>query len=77
MAAAWAALRPALANLAEGRWPTDEATAQFDRWSAFDALYRGHLAAEDGVAYPEASRRLPPAAAVAMGDEMARRRGAR
>ena len=77
MTGAWAGLRPGLAQLAAGHWPADAAVAQFSRWAAFDALYRDHLAAEDGTAYPEVSKRLAPPMLAAMGDEMARRRGAR
>lgn len=77
MSQAWADLRPGLAALAQGQWPPDAADAQFSRWAAFDAVYRGHLAAEDGTAYPEAARRLSAPQRAAMGDEMARRRGAR
>lgn len=77
MSAAWAGLRPGLAGLAEGRWPAEAAAAQFSRWAAFDTLYRGHLAAEDGTAYPEVAKRLAPPVLHTMGDEMARRRGAR
>ena len=77
MAAAWAGLRPGLAQLADGHWPVAAAAAQFSLWAAFDALYRDHLAAEDGTAYPEVSKRLLPPALAAMADDMARRRGAR
>jgi hemerythrin-like domain-containing protein len=77
MTVAWAGLRPSLARLEQGHWPEDDAAAQFIRWAAFDALYRDHLAAEDGMAYPEVSKCLTPRMLVAMGDEMARRRGAR
>lgn len=77
MTAAWAGLRPGLAQLADGHWPEAGAAAQFSLWAAFDALYRDHLAAEEGTAYPAVSKRLAPPALTAMGDEMARRRGAR
>lgn len=77
MTAAWAGLRPGLAQLADGHWPVAGAAAQFSLWAAFDALYRDHLATEEGTAYPEVSKRLAPPALAAMGDEMARRRGAR
>ena len=81
MTAAWAGLRPGLAQLTDGHWPVAGAVAgaaaQFSLWAAFDALYRDHLAAEEGTAYPAVSKRLAPPALTAMGDEMARRRGAR
>jgi hemerythrin-like domain-containing protein len=77
MTQAWGLLRPGLARLAAGDWPVPAAVEEFARWAAFDALYRGHLAAEDGSAYPAVSRRLAPAALAAIGDEMARRRGVR
>lgn len=77
MTAAWAALREGLDALARGDWPVPDAAARYARWAAFDALYRGHLAAEDGVAYPAAAQRLDGAAQAAMGEEMARRRGVR
>ena len=76
MAAAWADLRPGLDGLAGGRWPAEAEAAAFDRWAAFDALYRGHLAAEDGTAYPQAARRIAAAELPAIGAEMAARRGA-
>lgn len=77
MTEAWSGLRPGLAQVAERHWPADEAAAHFSRWAAFDALYRDHLAAEDGTAYPEVAKRLTATLLAAMGDEMARRRGAR
>ena len=76
MAAAWADLRPGLDGLAGGRWPAEAEAAAFDRWAAFDALYRGRLAAEDGTAYPQAARRIAAAELPAIGAEMAARRGA-
>jgi hemerythrin-like domain-containing protein len=76
MREAWAGLRPALAALAEsGSWPADAAAAQFERWSGFAALYDAHARAEDEVAFPFAATRLDATQQVAMGKEMAERRG--
>jgi hemerythrin-like domain-containing protein len=78
MSTAWGALRPALAALAEGRWPDTGAAQQdeaFDRWRAFAALYDGHIEAEHGVAFPAAAARLDAGRRAAMGAEMAARRG--
>jgi len=77
MAAAWAALRPGLQSLADAGWSGEPAAGHFARWSAFAELYRGHLDAEDGQAYPAAAARIVDAARRAMGDEMAQRRGVR
>lgn len=75
MAEHWAALRPALAAVAEGRWRADEPAMDPALWSAFAALYREHLAIEDSQAFPAACRHLDDPAQRAMGAEMARRRG--
>jgi hemerythrin-like domain-containing protein len=77
MVAAWATLRPGLAALADGLWPADAAQAQFSRWAAFATLYGEHAAAEDHIAYPAATQRLPLAEQLEMGQEMAHRRGVR
>jgi len=71
MAKAWAALRQELARIA------DAGDATPPRWSAFAALYRAHIATEEGIAYPAAQCALDGAARTRMGHEMARRRGVR
>lgn len=72
MAAAWAALRPALQAIADGRAAALDATA----CRAYAELYAGHMAAEEGQAFPQARAGLDAAAEAAMGEEMAgRRRG--
>lgn len=75
MAAAWSAARAGLHVLAAGEpWP-DEAQAHFEAWRGFSALYDQHLEAEDRIAFPAAVARTAAAATVAMGREMALRRG--
>lgn len=77
MAAAWASLRPSLQALAQGQWTAAQAEAHFAVWQAFIALYAGHARLEDEQAYPAARVRLGPVDQVAMGEEMAKRRGVR
>lgn len=76
MAADWAAARVPLQALAEDAAAPFSASAEaaLDR---FAQRYAGHIAAEEGTAYPEALALLPPATLAAMGQEMAARRGAR
>ena len=75
MTADWAAARVPLLALAESAvapfTPGDEAA--LDR---FAQRYADHIAAEEGTAYPTALALLGPATLVAMGQEMAARRGA-
>lgn len=87
MAAEWAAARVPLQALwdrvaedeisdADGRTapvfsPHDNAAL-----NRFAARYVDHIAAEEGIAYPAALQLLPPASLAAMGQEMAKRRGA-
>ena len=75
MTADWAAARVPLLALAESAvapfTPGDEAA--LDR---FSQRYADHIAAEEGTAYPTALALLGPATLVAMGQEMAARRGA-
>ena len=75
MTADWAAARVPLLALAESAvapfTPGDEAA--LDR---FAQRYADHIAAEEGTAYPAALALLGPATLVAMGQEMAARRGA-
>lgn len=71
MKSAWAALRPALASVADGR------LARLDEWRAFAALHWGHLMLEDRQAYPLVSRLIDTPSAQAMGIDMAARRGVR
>ena len=74
MGAAWQALRAALARIGAGQWP---AGTRLEPVAAFAALYRAHVAREDGEAFPLAAARLHEAARRAMGEEMAARRGLR
>lgn len=71
MVEAWAALRGQLARIA------DKGAATPPAWQAFAALYRKHIEAEEGLAYPAARALTDADARAAMGREMARRRGAR
>lgn len=72
----WAQLRPDLLAVQDGTLTADALAAARARWSGFAALYRGHLEAEDQRAYPVARQDLPVPMERAMGEEMARRRGA-
>ncbi len=72
----WAGLRPDLVAVQAGTLTADELPAARQRWDAYAALYRGHLAAEDRYAFPMARADLTPDQACAMGEDMARRRGA-
>jgi hemerythrin-like domain-containing protein len=76
MEQAWAALRPDLLAVQAGTLLRDALPAARARWSAYAALYRRHLAAEERLAFPVARAGLAPQAARAMGEDMARRRGA-
>ncbi len=69
----WRTLRPLLVTLSEGQSPAG-GLSDID---GFCALYRTHIVAEDEHAYPLARPLLDRADLDAMGDEMARRRGAR
>ncbi len=80
MATQWQAVRADLADLAgvaEGRAPVAPDAACAARWQGFAALYRDHVRAEEGQAYPPAQARLDDPAQAAMGQEMAARRGAK
>jgi hemerythrin-like domain-containing protein len=69
MAAAWARMRALLAAIEQGRGPGD-----CDDMAA--ALYREHIALEEIQAFPLAKAGVAGDALRAMGEEMARRRGA-
>ena len=75
MTADWAAARVPLRALADAAAAafTPEDDAALDR---FAQRYAGHITAEEGTAYPAAVALLAPATLVAMGQEMAARRGA-
>ena len=70
----WAAARPLLEALAEGRREALDAPEEA-ALAAFAALHFDHLAAEDGVAYPAAQAVLDAGTVAAMGREMMTRRG--
>jgi hemerythrin-like domain-containing protein len=71
MSQQWAVVRGTLQAVVQGTPPDTSA------WPAFAALYRSHIAAEEGEAYPAAQALVDDAALRAMGAEMAARRGAR
>ncbi|MDO9075187.1 MAG: hemerythrin domain-containing protein [Rubrivivax sp.] len=73
MSRQWQAVRADLAEIEAGRWPPAEAVQP--RWQAYAELYAGHIAAEEGQAYPAARALLPAPALRTMGQEMAQRRG--
>lgn len=75
MESRWVQARRVLAQVAEGN--LQQLSLQ-DRVAleAFAGLYADHLLAEEQVAYPAAAALIEPAGVAAMGQEMARRRGA-
>jgi hemerythrin-like domain-containing protein len=77
MAVAWAGLRVQLEAILAGDAGPATTPEAAQAWQAFAALYRQHARIEDGEAFPAARGALDAAAQRAMGDEMARRRGAR
>ena len=76
MGAQWQDLRADLAAVADNRWPAAPDAARAVRWRGFAALYRDHVRAEEGQAYPAVRAWLDGPAQAAMGREMANRRGA-
>lgn len=74
MTPAWGALRGTLVEIENGQWP---AGAAFDAVAPFAALYRAHIEAEEGLAYPAAAGAVVDDARRVMGREMATRRGLR
>lgn len=78
MDAQWRPIRADLQTLQNEQMPDAQMLqAARQRWVAFAALYRKHLATEESLAYPPCIQRLNPADQQAMGREMAGRRGAR
>lgn len=75
MTVQWRAVRADLQAIADGAWQTGQAAATTPRWQAYAELYAGHIAAEEGQAYPAARPLLPADALRTMGQEMAQRRG--
>ena len=70
---AWAALRPALTAIAQGK------EARLDELAVekFTARYRIHIAAEDANIFPLAGKILTPAQIAGLGEKMSARRGAK
>jgi hemerythrin-like domain-containing protein len=77
MAQQWQAVRADLGDVTAGTWQAARQTANAARWAAFASLYRGHIEAEEGHAYPAARLLIGEPAQAAMGQEMAVRRGVR
>lgn len=73
----WRAVRADLLGVSTGTFAPPREPVVADRWAAFAALYREHIALEESQAYPVAQPLLSAPAQAAMGEEMARRRGAR
>ncbi|MBK0393558.1 hemerythrin domain-containing protein [Ramlibacter algicola] len=75
MESAWAAARAVLQQIADGTLarldPEQEQSLQ-----SFTQLYAGHIAAEEGTAFPTAEARLDADAVRAMSADMRARRGA-
>lgn len=74
MQAAYQAMRPGLLALRDEALLPDE--AQLASWPGFAALYRAHIALEEGDAYPASRAQTSPEALATMGAEMAQRRRA-
>ncbi len=70
MSAAWQSLRPWLLAIGQG-----DASAVIPDLPRFTALYREHIALEEGSAFTRAQSVLDAAEQQAMGREMAQRRG--
>jgi hemerythrin-like domain-containing protein len=75
MEAGWAAARAVLAGVEQGERKSLSAPDHASL-AAFASLYAGHIAAEEGTAYPAAGRHLDAADLRAMGADMRTRRGA-
>ncbi|MDP2006579.1 MAG: hemerythrin domain-containing protein [Rubrivivax sp.] len=76
MTVQWRTVRADLQTIADGAWQVAQAATTAPRWQTYADLYAGHIAAEEGQAYPAARPLLPAAAQRVMGQEMAQRRGA-
>jgi hypothetical protein len=74
MASRWRGVRADLQAVCGGRWRCRPAAAA--RWAAFARLYRRHIDDEERIAYVALRPWLDATALVAMGREMAARRGA-
>lgn len=75
MATHWAVLREDLRAIAAGRASPGEDPLRDARWTAFAALYRQHIEAEETQAYPAARAWFTAEELAAAGREMAARRG--
>jgi hemerythrin-like domain-containing protein len=71
----WEVVRADLQTVAQGHHPIHWPTAR-DRWSEFSQLYMQHIQLEEAVVYPAVQTLFNAAALLAMGNEMAGRRGA-
>jgi hemerythrin-like domain-containing protein len=76
MATEWAALRLQLLATASGDAAALSVPAVQAAWRSFAQLYRDHVAYEDCTVFPLAETTLNRDRQTAMGEEMARRRGA-
>lgn len=78
LATTWAEVRAVLLRVQAGHWLADAdwQAAQREAWQRFAAAYAEHIALEEGVAFPAASAGLSAVVQQAIGQEMARRRGA-
>jgi hemerythrin-like domain-containing protein len=75
MSVQWAGIRNDLQAVVQGRLQAGSDEQRAQRWGAFAALYRQHMAIEEAQAIPAAQARLSPAEVAAAGREMAARRG--
>lgn len=76
MEARWRDARQVLLRIADGTLPALGA-ADTTALDGFAGLYEAHLRAEEDIAYPAAQALLDAPTLQAMGEDMARRRGAR
>lgn len=74
MAADWAAVRAALAEVAAGHWESSTAAVTLAGWDAFARHYEEHIDVEETQAYPAVAAALDATALEAIGREMAARR---
>ena len=79
---AWQAVRTSLQRFAQDPGtgvtpPAPLAAGERLAWATFASLYEAHIRLEEHLVYPAASSRCGPQARLAMGEEMAARRGVR
>lgn len=76
LAASWTRIRGELDAVQAGRLPDAAREPREARWRDFGDRYRAHIALEEGTVHPLLRTALDEPMRRAMGDDMARRRGA-